>query len=82
MPQSSGPNILDCLIMKTDYVTPKRRQLFTSRKGVTSQKACSIQICEVVTITAMKNDVFCDVTPCRVAEFDLHFVGTPRPLKH
>jgi len=37
--QSSGPNILDCLITKIYYVTPKRQQLFPSRQRVTSQKA-------------------------------------------
>ena len=77
VPQFSGPSILDCLITKTYYVTPKRRLLFTSRQEVTSQKAWIFNICEAVTITAMKNAVFCDVTPCRVT---LRFVGSPRFL--
>jgi len=63
--------------MKTYYVTPKRRQLFTSRQEVTSQKALIFKICEVVTIMATKNAVFYDVTPCRVA---LRFVGSPCDL--
>jgi hypothetical protein len=77
VPQSSGPNILDCLIMKTEYVIPKRPQLFTKGQGVTLQKAWIFKIIEAVTISAMKNAVFCDVTPCRVA---LRSVGNPSAL--
>lgn len=77
VPQSSGPNILDCLIMKTEYVIPKRPQLFTKGQGVTLQKAWIFKISEAVTISAMKNAVFCDVTPCRVA---LRSVGNPSAL--
>jgi hypothetical protein len=74
VPQFSGPNILDCSIMKIYYVTPKRRQLFTSRQWMTWQKAWIFKIYEVVTITAIKNAVLCDMTPCRMA---LRFVEPP-----